>query len=417
MFWPTYPMSELLGIIVGALGGAAVGLEREWSGHASGPDARFAGLRTFTLIGGLGGLSGWMWGRGLGPLALVVSAGGAGLIITAYAAASRRRVDATTETAALIVLTAGLMAGAGFLALASGTVALTALLLLEKTRLHALVARLDDESLRAGLRFAVMAVVILPLLPAGPYGPYGSVRPRELWMLVLFFSGLSFLGYIARRAVGTTRGDVVAGLLGGVVSSTSVTLTFARTSRSTEASSPLGAGVVAACTVMYIRVLVAVAVLHLPLVGPLVPYLALPFAVGIAATFAGLRLRDDSASAPPGSRNPLALAAALQMAVLFQVVLLAINVVRDAWGSGGVLISGALLGLTDMDALTISMSRQAVEGLDLHTAARAVAVGTVANAALKLLIAIGIGRNGLRLVAASGILAIGLAGTVALVLW
>jgi len=142
-------MSELLGIIVGALGGAAVGLEREWSGHASGPDARFAGLRTFTLIGGLGGLSGWMWGRGLGPLALVVSAGGAGLIITAYAAASRRRVDATTESAALIVLTAGLMAGAGFLALASGTVALTALLLLEKTRLHALVARLDDESLRA----------------------------------------------------------------------------------------------------------------------------------------------------------------------------------------------------------------------------------------------------------------------------
>ena len=414
MVWPTYPMSDLLGIIVGALGGAAVGLEREWSGHAVGPDARFAGLRTFTLIGGLGGLSGWMWGRGLGPLALVVSAGSAGLIITAYAAASRRRIDATTETAALIVLTAGLMAGAGYLALASGTVALTALLLLEKTRLHALVARLDDESLRAGLRFAVMAVVILPLLPSGPYGPYGSIRPRELWMLVLFFSGLSFLGYLARRAVGSSYGDVVAGLLGGIVSSTSVTLTFARTSRSSGESGPLGAGVVAACTVMYIRVLVAVAVLDVALVRALAPYFALPFVVGVAATAAALWRREPSAAAPPGPRNPLALAAALQMAILFQFVLLAINVVRDAWGTGGVLASGALLGLTDMDALTISMARQAAEGLDLQTAARATVVGTIANAGLKLLIAAAIGRGRFRVVAGPGILAIGLAGALAL---
>lgn len=417
MVWPTSPMSELLGIIVGALGGAAVGLEREWSGHARGPGARFAGLRTFTLIGGLGGLSGWMWARGLGPLALVAAAGGAGLIVVAYAAASRREVDATTETAALIVLTAGLLAGAGYLALASGVVALTALLLLEKTRLHALVARLDDESLRAGLRFAVMAIVILPLLPTGPYGPYGAVRPRELWILVLFFSGLSFLGYIARRAVGTAHGDAVAGLLGGIVSSTSVTLTFARTSRGTGGSSSLGAGTVAACTVMYLRVLVAVAVLHLPLVRALVPYVLPPLVVGVIATFAGLRVRQGSTPAPPAPRNPLALAAALQMALLFQLVLLAINLVRDQWGSGGVLVSGALLGLTDMDALTISMARHATTGLDLGTAARALAVGTISNAALKLLIAVGIGRDGFRWVAAAGILAIGVAGSVALVLW
>jgi uncharacterized membrane protein (DUF4010 family) len=412
-----YPLDELLGIIVGALGGAAVGLEREWSGHARGPEARFAGLRTFTLIGGLGGLGGWMWGRGLGPPALVVAAGCAGLIITAYAAAARRHIDATTEMAALIVLSAGLMAGAGYLALASGTVALTALLLIEKTRLHGLVARIDDESLRAGLRFAVMAMVVLPLLPAGPYGPYGAIRPRELWLLVLFFSGLSFLGYIARRAVGETHGDVVAGLLGGIVSSTSVTLTFARASRSTEGGASLGAGAVAACTVMFGRVVLAVAVLHPPLARAVVPYVALPFMVGIAAIVAGLRLRDPGTAAPATSRNPLALAAALQMAVLFQFVLIGIHIVRDVWGTGGMLVSGALVGLTDMDALTLSMSRQASAGLDLDTAARATAVGTVANGVLKLLIAVALGRRGFRVVAGLGIAAIVAAGLVALFVW
>ncbi|HXE80071.1 MAG TPA: DUF4010 domain-containing protein, partial [Vicinamibacterales bacterium] len=293
---------------------------------------------------------------------------------------------------------------------------LTALLLLEKTRLHALVARLDDESLRAGLRFAVMAIVILPLLPPGPFGPYDAIRPRALWMLVLFFSGLSFVGYIARRAVGPGHGDVVAGLLGGIVSSTSVTITFARTSRSTAANAGLGAGVVAACTVMYVRVLVAVAVLHLPLVWTLMRYFALPFVAGIVATVLFLRVQRESVAAPP-PRNPLALAAALQMALLFQVVLLGISVVREQWGTGGMLVSGALLGLTDMDALTISMAHQAAGGLDLGLAARATAVGTVSNAALKLLIAAAVGKGEFRPIAVLGIAVIGITGGIAVALW
>jgi hypothetical protein len=87
-----------------------------------------------------------------------------------------------------------LLAGIGAYRLASGIIALTCLLLVEKSRLHSLVARIDDVGLQAGVRFGVMALVVLPLLPAGPYGPFGGIRPRELWALVLFFSGLSFLG-------------------------------------------------------------------------------------------------------------------------------------------------------------------------------------------------------------------------------
>ena len=173
----------------------------------NGPDtlkaqrARFAGIRTFSLIGGLGGLSGALWTLGVTGPAVVVLSGMAALCVAAYVAASRTDVDGTTEAAALVVLTAGSLAGLGSYRLASGIIAVTCLLLVEKSRLHALVARIDDIALRAGVRFGVMALVVLPLLPEGPYGPLGGIRPRELWALVLFFSGLSFLGYVARQVL------------------------------------------------------------------------------------------------------------------------------------------------------------------------------------------------------------------------
>ena len=191
--------ADLVGIAIATLGGAAVGLEREWSGHASGPGARFAGIRTFTLLGLQAGIAGWLWSNGPRALATVLIAGGAALVVAAYAAASRIEVEGTTEVAALVVLATGVVAGMGELKLASAAIALTTLLLIEKSRLHAMATRLDDATLRAGFRFAVMAVVVLPLLPDGPFGPWGGVRPRQLWTLVLFFCGLSFAGYIARH--------------------------------------------------------------------------------------------------------------------------------------------------------------------------------------------------------------------------
>jgi uncharacterized membrane protein (DUF4010 family) len=187
-----------------------------------------------------------------------------------YIAASRHDIDGTTEVAALIVLAAGVLAGMGLVRIASGIVALEVLLLVEKSHIHSLVQRIDDIELRAGIRFAVMALVILPLLPEGPYGPYASVRPRQLWILVLFFSGLSFLGDVLQRLVGPGRGYLVSGAVGGLISSTNVTLTFARSSRSEPSiGRALAFGVVAANAVLYLRVLAATAALNAPLVPPL----------------------------------------------------------------------------------------------------------------------------------------------------
>src|SRR5262249_31777150 len=161
-----------------------VGLERQWSGHADGPSARFAGIRTFAVLGAVGGLSGWLWSTGVTLPAGVLLAGGVGLTGAAYAESGRHEVVGATGVSALVVVGGGVRAGSGWLRLASGIVAIQVLLLVEKSKLHSLVHRIDDVGLRAGIRFGVMALVILPLLPEGPYPPMESVRPRQLWILV-----------------------------------------------------------------------------------------------------------------------------------------------------------------------------------------------------------------------------------------
>jgi uncharacterized membrane protein (DUF4010 family) len=148
-----------LGIVVGALGGAAIGIERQRSGHASGPHARFGGIRTFTLIGGVAGVAGWLTTLNLIGLAIVLTAAASALVVAGYVSASRGEIDATTEAAGLVVIGSGLIAGIGSLALASGIIAISTVLLVEKSRLHALVDRIDDDELRAAARFGVMAAV------------------------------------------------------------------------------------------------------------------------------------------------------------------------------------------------------------------------------------------------------------------
>jgi uncharacterized membrane protein (DUF4010 family) len=406
-----------LGLIVAVLGGAAIGLERQWSGHASGPQPRFGGIRTFTLLGGVGGIAGWLSLGGALPFAVVLLAAAAGLVVAGYVAASRHDIDATTEVAAIVVLGAGTLSGSGQMALSSAVVAVTVLLLLEKTRLHALVRRIDDAALRASARFAALACVVLPLLPSGPYGPLGAIRPRELWALVLFFSGLSFLGWFARRLVGPSQGVIVSGLLGGIVSSTSVTLSFARQSRSNDAPRlALAAGSIGACTVMLLRVTLACAVLNPALAVQLPVYVAPAFVIGSLAVLLIWRGDSDTGSDSAIPESPLQLRAALQMTVLFQIVLFAVLIVRSRWGSEALVATAALVGLTDLDALTLSLARSAPAPAQIPATAIALVVGVLSNTLLKLAVAVVVGRGSFRTVAGAALIAIAAAIAVTLVI-
>lgn len=402
-------------LVVSTLGGAAVGVERQWSGHAEGKKARFAGLRTFTLLGLLGGLAGQMWNSGGQWVAALLVGGAVALVVVAYAAASRRDVDGTTEVAALVVLASGVLAGSGQMQLASGIIALTVLLLVEKSRLHALVRLLDDRGFRAGARFAVLALVVLPLLPEGPFGPMGGIRPRALWALVLFFSGLSFCGYISRTIVGDRYGYTVAGLLGGLVSSTNVTLTYARLSRRSAADGTgLASGTLAACSVLFVRVAVAVAALNATLLPHLAPLLVAPLAIGAVAAWLSVRRGVSSGAPPKAPSNPLQLGAALQMAAAFQIALFLLEGVNRWFGNAGLLASAFVLGLTDVDALTASMTHRVAGGLAAEVGAVAVAVGILSNSITKLGIALAVGRGRFRLLTSLGLAAMTLAGVASL---
>jgi uncharacterized membrane protein (DUF4010 family) len=392
--------SDVVGLVIAALGGAAIGLERTWSGHAEGPRARFAGIRTFTMLGALGGFAGWLWGAGITIPAAILLSGAVAIVAAAYVAGSRDDIDGTTEVVALVVLAAGLLAGLGSIRLASAIISVATLLLVEKSRLHALAKRIDDVGMRSAVRFAVMALVVLPLLPEGPYGPLGGVKPRELWALVLFFSGLSFAGYVARRAVGPGRGYLLTGLLGGLASSTNVTFTFARTSRLEPSMyRSLAFGAVAASAMLYPRVLVATAILNAAVVRPLLVYLLPPAIVAAVATAIGTRRSPEGAAPELSQRNPLQLSAALQMAVLFQAVLMAINAIREFWGTAGVFPSAAVLGLTDVDALTVSMARDIALTISPAVAANAIAVGVLTNTVMKLGLALLFGIRGFKMLA------------------
>jgi uncharacterized membrane protein (DUF4010 family) len=407
-------------LAVAGLVGLAVGIEREWSGHATGPDARFAGIRTFLLLGLTGGVAGLLAGTEGRALAVVLLAIAGALVVAAYVLAARRApeaIDGTTEAAAVLVLGIGLLAGLGSIRIASGVAAVMVLALSEKDALRRFIGRIDAVELRGAFQFAVLALVVLPLLPEGPYGPAGAIRPRMLWVVVLLISGVNYLGYLARRVVGEARGYVIAGGLGGMISSTAVTLAFARASRrEPEQAGALGQGTIAASIVLVPRVLAVILALN-PEFVPRAALALLPIlAVGVAWLAVGPRSTSGPSASAPASRNPLELGQAIRMAILFQLVLSGIELARVQFGDPGVLAGAAVAGLTDVDALTLTMSRLA-ERLDLVTlAAQALVVGVVANSVLKSVVAIALGHPDFRRRAVPGLLAMAAVGA-ATVVW
>ncbi|MDH3496730.1 MAG: MgtC/SapB family protein [Gemmatimonadota bacterium] len=400
---------------VATLVGLAVGIERQWSGHAS---EQFAGVRTFFVLGLLAGLAGWFLGTGSEAVGVILLAAGAGLTLAAYVLTARvggEGIHGTTEAAGLLVLGLAAAAGLGYVKLAAGATALTVLVLHEKTRIHQLVERVGQREMLAAFQFAVLALVVLPLLPEGPYGPFGGVRPRGLWAVVLLFTAINFAGYLARRAVGDAAGYSLAGLLGGLVSSTAVSLTFSpRSRKEPDLARPLGVGVIAASTVLVPRLVVITLLLNVEVALRLVPYVAPMFLMGVALIARpvirglGQRARADLSSV----RSPLRLWSAIKMTVAFAVVLMIVHEVERLFGSSGVLWSAAIVGLTDTDALTLAMARLGQRPDLLAVAAKAIAIGVLANTMFKLGVTMTLGTPAFRKVASLGLvlLALGAAG-------
>lgn len=401
--------------------GSVVGLEREWSGQTTGANARFAGLRTFLLLGLCGGIAGLLLSSAHDAAGAVVIAASMAFTIAAHVIAAQRPTGdggGTTGAAALAIVGLGVVAGVGWPLLAAAAASVVVLALSEKTRLHWFVGRVSEAELHATLQFAVLALVVLPLLPEGPFGGALGLSPRAVWMIALMFSALSFLAYLLRRALGSQAGYILSGLAGGLLSSTLVTLEFSRRSRKEpEDSSALAFGVIGACTVLIPRVIVLSSLLSEAVALRLAQLLWPAAVVGAAVTLFGWRYRGQPAdlAIPAELRNPLRLGAAMRMALAFQVAISVMAIVRAHWGTTGVFATASVLGLTDVDALTMSISRME-GGLTADVAAAAIAVGILVNTALKLGVSVTLGATPYRRIVVPGLIGIGAATGLALVL-
>lgn len=398
--------------------GALVGVEREKRKLEEG-DHGIAGLRTFILVALIGAVSGYLAEAAALPWLVVVAViAVAGPVIAGYVTLARVRPDSlglTTELAAIAVCLLGAMTMLGHRELAIGLGVVTAAVLAYKQPLHGLVAKLGWDDVYAGVRLLVASFIVLPLLPDRPLDPWAALNPYKLWLLVILISSLSLVGYVATRWLGSGRGTVLTGITGGLVSSTAVTLSFAKRGRDEpQAAAALACGILLAWAVMFGRILGLVLAVNRELLWPLLP----PMLAMGAVTLVGCWLLYRHSGTAEGKedvplRNPFSLTAAVKFGLLFAAVLLLVKGAQLYFPDGGVYILAALAGLTDVDAITLSMTDYARSN-PTTVAALAVVIAAVSNTLVKCAMVTSLGGPALRrpvLLATAAIALAGAAGT------
>ncbi|MBN8739088.1 MAG: hypothetical protein BGP24_10010 [Lysobacterales bacterium 69-70] len=386
-------MDELTGLLFALAAGLLVGVERGWRQRAVAEGHRPAGLRTFGVIGLLGGLGAvgtQRWGPGI---LIALGAAVALALVAGYLATvwMHRTMGLTTLMAGLATFLIGALAAGGAPAAAAGAAVVMVLLLQLKAPLHSSIARLSGDELAAASQLLLISVVILPVLPDQGFGPFGAINPYRFWWAVVLIAGLSFAGYVAMRVTGPRRGLLITALLGGLVSSTATTAALARVAATTPAlARPAAAGAILACAAMFARMIGVIAVTAPPLLAGLGPLLA-----AMAATGGALGLlwhRSPGTPLPePVLPNPLALRFALGFSALLAGVALFSRALTESWGEAGLFLTSAIAGLADVDAIIVSIGRMVGEGIvPAQVAAWALLLGAAVNQGTKLALASGL---------------------------
>lgn len=375
--------------------GFLVGVERGWHSRALAEGARTAGIRTYTLIGLLGGVAGEL-SRSLGGWALVAIGfpfAAAFILFKQREQHDENDYSVTGVVAGLLVFSLGAYATAGDWRTASAAAVAATALLAFKGGLHTWLERLTWAELRSALILLAMTFVALPLLPDRSFGPYDAVNPRELWMLTIVIAGLSYLAYAAIRLFGPSRGVLLGAALGALVSSTVTTLDLARRFKAGEEGllTLTGAALVAG-GVMAVRMGAVVAALSPMLLWRVAPALG---AFALVSAGIGLLLGGRGRGQSPGGagtlQNPFELWSVLRFAVLLGVIMAAAKVLAMRYGAAGLEPLAAAAGLADVDAMTMTAARMTGQGLDLGVAATVVLIAGGANTLSKGVIAGAVG--------------------------
>jgi len=402
-----YELISRLGLALGI--GLLIGLERGWRRRGAKPGSRAAGIRTFAISGLLGGLSALLaqalpkQGLGEAPnvagsIVLGVAFAAYSVVITLFSRDENRAagsLSATTAIAGMLTFALGAYALLGDMRIAAGAAVATTALLASREKLHGWVEKITWPELRSAVVLLAMTFIALPILPNEPLGPFGGVNLREVWIIAIVLASVSFLGYAAVKYFGVRRGLLLAAAAGGLASSTAVTITNARHAAAGEgAPRLLAAGVAIASAVMFLRVAGIVAALKpelLVLVAPALLAAALT-AVGFAVTWMGSgKTGDDYRSG--GFRNPFDFLSVVGFAVFLGAIIVLSRAVAETFGAAGAVAGAIVVGLADVDAVTVSMLRLTPDTLSRAQAVLSILAAVASDTVSKVAIGAAIGRG------------------------
>ncbi|MGI5819776.1 MAG: MgtC/SapB family protein [Armatimonadota bacterium] len=374
--------------------GAFIGLERERR------EMRPLGIRSFTFVAGTGTVTAYVAGQtGMTwvlPAAFLVV--GALILIGHIGYMERGRHGLTTELAAVMTFGIGVMVQTGPLELAVALGVATAAILHFKPQLHALADRAGGRHMYAMLQFGMVAFVVLPVLPNQAYGPFEVLNPHNIWLMVVLVSGINLAGYVSYKLIGTEQGSAVAGLLGGMVSSTATTYSFSRQARLSEKLNYAAAlAIILSTAVAVPRMAIEIGVVNASFLGYVWPALLIVFAASLAPfAYFWFTGKGRTEGDPPEVKNPVQLGAALIFGALYGIVTLAMAAGEHYYGDAGMYLVSAISGLTNVDAITLSTARLVGEGhLDVGPAKNVVVIAYLANLLTKAVLATFVGNRAL----------------------
>ena len=370
--------------------GVLVGLQRQYAFDEKEHEIA-AGIRTFGLMG-LIGCAATMVAQNLNspwPFVVIVLVGGGLIAVNYFIEAWKSDTGLTTEFSALLTILAGALVYLGHLEIAIATIVAVTGLLSLKFEMHSFVRHITKEDLFATLKFAVITAIILPILPNRNFGPepFNIFNPHTIWLLIVLISGVSFIGYILIKSVGAKRGIGIVGVLGGLASSTAVTLNMTQRSRSTPKLSPsFTQAILISWTVMYVRLLIIIAAVNVSIIR----YLWLPILAGIAtglsySLYLHLRQKRDVEAKDVSITNPFELGPAIKFGIVFAVILLLSQAAQVYMGDAGVYLASLVSGLANVDAISLSVANISLgeATLTYRAAAIAIALASVSNTLLK----------------------------------
>ena len=388
------------GALVSLAIGLIIGLERGWQVRQLGDNQRIAGMRTYGLIGLLGGVCALLLptlGPWLALLGLLTVVTGCGLSVW-LALRWQGEFGLTSSVAMVLTYLLGLMSVLQSPSEAVACAVLAALLMGLKGKIQQGMLFLSEMVFHATLRFLLISLVLLPVLPDAEMGPLNAFNPFKIWLMVVVIAGISFCGHFAVRLLGTRSGLVLTSMLAGLASSTALTLQFARLNKEQGGLERLLAtGILLAGATMWLRLLALVLIIHGELALRLAAPLLLLAAIVYGFAFWFWRQREEMPDGPvqPETRNPLDLATAIKFGLLLALIGFMATLLQSKVGNSGVYLLSLVSGITDVDAITLSLSQLAQKELALEVAARGILLAGLVNSLVKGVLALVIGGRSL----------------------